>query len=517
MRSLAVFACLIFLELLSITDANPFHSAGSTTGHRQSTGRRLVNLQRFIRNDPNLKEDYVQQFDNIEATVIREPLVPKTDEFSGDTALEQGIFDNVEASSTIQTPVSFVISADSSQELRPAPLPLDVDFQDTTESLTESITQMSDEQQDVSMTTVIFDSTSTESNIANKEFENLLLDPEIGTQSSIADILAIPQALDGEMEPQSSNPTDSPHQSLISVPTTDLPFIINSDAAPPVVATDASTEISESTKMLEYSTFSSSNEDEQQEEQENISSVVMKHLPEIATEEHGELQLNSNSDEEEEYPVTGSTSASEPLKNIAENSPTTEAPHQSTSVEPSALLDFPLFYAAVRVATVPPREDPLPLHLNPAIWPVMKTSDSFSANQQLLAQQYDDKHQSELQNEVRPQFYPEIVAPQFKPSSSLPLLYPEAPNSFYTFNNPTVLQQSNQPKFRQATAATSYGPPRAPYPHPHENNNNPFYRPFNSAPPKPRMLIFPPISNTRENFRFRVNWADQLMGRSDWA
>ncbi|KAI9553455.1 hypothetical protein GHT06_021363 [Daphnia sinensis] len=53
------------------------------------------------------------------------------------------------------------------------------------------------------------------------------------------------------------------------------------------------------------------------------------------------------------------------------------------------------------------------------------------------------------------------------------------------------------------------GHPRAPYPHPHDNNNA-IHRSFESASPKSRMFAFPGISSTRENFRFRVNWIDEI-------
>ncbi|KZS19117.1 Uncharacterized protein APZ42_014639 [Daphnia magna] len=63
-----------------------------------------------------------------------------------------------------------------------------------------------------------------------------------------------------------------------------------------------------------------------------------------------------------------------------------------------------------------------------------------------------------------------------------------------------------QYRYRQPV---SHGHPRAPYPHPHDNNNA-IHRSFESASPKSRMFAFPGISSTRENFRFRVNWVDEI-------
>ncbi|EFX85903.1 hypothetical protein DAPPUDRAFT_313721 [Daphnia pulex] len=466
---MAIFTCLIILQL-SITDANPILSSKSATvGNRQS-GRKLVNFQRFIRSHANLTEDN-QQFD-VGAT--SEPFVATTE----DLAPEDDTFDSTE-SSPIQSPSSFVIStaSDPSEEL--PSLPLDVNFlQDTT----ENITPMSDIQ-DFSIMPVV---DITES-IA-KELEDLSVNPEDGSQPSPTDFLINPQGSIEEIEIQSpsvaspSNPVDPPQSKLLISVTTaspDLPFT----AAP----ADASTEISkkESTNKTEYSSFSSNEE----EEQENISNDVMTHLPEKSTHSHESI---SN---EEEYPVVvPAIVISKLLTNIAENPSTTEA-LQSTSTEPSDLPDFPIFYPGLRIATTPQtpeKEDPFPL--NPS-WS-MKMNDIFSTDQQL---------QSGLENKMRPQFiHPRVVLPQFKPNQPL---YPDVPNSYYTF-------QPNQPQFSQAS---SIDPPRAPYPHPQGNSSPFYYRPFESALPKPRRLVFPPISNTRENFRFHVNWADELMGRSNWA
>ncbi len=406
------------------------------TGYRQS-GRKLVNFQRFIRSDANLTEDN-QQFD---VGANSEPFVPTTE----DLAPEDQTFDNV-----------------PSEELP--------SLQDTT----ENITPMSDIQ-DVSITPVV---DITES-IA-KELEDLSVNPEDGSQPSQTDFHLInPEVSIEEMEIQSPT-ADPPQSNLLTSVTTALPDLPFTAAAP----ADASTEISkkESTNKTEYSSFSSNDE-----ELENISYVVMTHLPEKSTDSH-ESHLN----EEEYHPVVPGIVKTKPLTNIAENPSTTES-LQSTSTEPSDLPDFPIFYPGLRIATIPQipaKEDPFPL--NPS-WP-MKMNDIFSTDQQL---------QSGLENQMRHQFQPRVVLPQFKPSQPL---YPDVPNSFYTF-------QPNQPKFRQAS---SIDPPRAPYPHP-QGNSSPFhYRPFDSALPKPRRLVFPPISNTRENFRFHVNWADEL-GRSNWA
>ena len=444
------------------------------TGYHQS-GRELVNLQRIIRSDPNLTEDY-QQFD-VEAA--REPFVT-TEDLT--IVLEEDTFDHTEAS-PIQSPASSVISTASNPSEEFPTLPLDVDFQDTTENVT-SIFDM----QDVSITPAV-DTTA----FIAKESEDLYVNPEV-EKPSPTDILINPQvSIDDETELQSPSvapspyPTDPPQSNLltsIATPSPDSPLTL----ATPM---DASKEISdkESTNKLEYSSLSS-----KEEEQENMSYVVVTHLPEISKDPHESI---SNS-EEEEYLVGPGIVNTKPLRNIAENLSTTEAP-EPTSTEPSGLPNFPIFYPGLRIATVlqiPEKVDPLPP--NPT-WP-MKMNDIFSVDHQLFPQ-------SVLQNE-QPDFYPRVVLPQFKPSQSL---YPDVPNSFYTFS-PII--QPNQPKFRQAIT-TSIDPPRAPYSHP-QGSSNPFYRPFESAFPKPRRLVFPPISNTRENFRFRVNWADEL-GQSDWA
>lgn len=468
---MAIFTCLIFLQL-SITDANPILSSKSATvGNRQS-GRKLVNFQRFIRSHANLTED--NQIFDVEAT--SEPFVATTE----DLAPEDDTFDSTE-SSPIQSPSSFVIStaSDPSEEL--PSLPLDANFlQDTT----ENITPMSDIQ-DVSIIMPVVDITES---IA-KELEDLSVNPEDGSQPSPTDFLINPQGSIEEIEIQSpsvastSYSVDPPQSSLLASVTTsspDLPFT----AAP----ADASTEISkkESTNKTEYSSFTSNEE----EEQENISNVVMTHLPEKSTDYH---ESNSN---EEEYPrvVVPAIVITKLLTNMAENPSTTEA-LQSTSTETSDLPDFPIFYpAGLRITTTPQtpeKEDPFPL--NPS-WS-MKMNDIFSTDPQL---------QSGLENKMQPQYHPSrVVLPQLKPNQQL---YPDVPNSFYTF-------QPNQPKFRQAG---SIDPPRAPYPHPQGNSSPFYYRPFESALPKPRRLVFPPISNTRENFRFHVNWADE-QGRSNWA
>lgn len=465
---MAIFTCLIFLQL-SITDANPILSSKFATMGNRQLGRKLVNFQRFIRSHANLTED--NQIVDVEAT--SESFVATTE----DLAPKDDTFDSTE-SSPIQSPSNFVIStaSDPSEEL--PSLPLDANFlQDTT----ENITPVSDIQ-DVSIMPVV---DITES-IA-KELEDLSVNPEDGSQPSPTDFLINPQGSIEEMEIQSrsvastSYSVDPPQSFLHASVTTaspDLPFT----AAP----ADASTEISkkESTNKTEYSSFTSNEE----EEQENISNVVMTHLSEKSTDYH---ESNSN---EEEYPVVvPAIVITKLLTNIAENPSTTEAP-QSTSTEPSDLPDFPIFYPGLRIATTPQtpeKVDPFPL--NPS-WS-MKMNDIFSTDQQL---------QSGLENKMQPQYHPRDVLPQFKPNQHL---YPDVPNSYYTF-------QPNQPKFRQAG---SIDPPRAPYPHPQGNGSPFYYRPFESALPKPRRLVFPPISNTRENFRFHVNWADELMGRSNWA
>ena len=527
------------------------------------SGRTLVNPQRSIRNNPNLMEnDYQQQqFDIGAITYDEEPSAEPTtsatdvDDLSDVAAMleRDQSFDNTAAneessSSTIQTPVSVssaaagIASSSLVQELATIPpLSLDDDFQDvySTSATDESITLVSDVLQDVTTIAPVFE---TISNTGDHS-----VDPEIVTlpYSTVADILEATTTHqmiidDEEMALLSSNPLtdhppasdDLPATAITFVPTAssadDLSFIIPSTAM-----TDVLTEIQEiptQIQQLEYSSFGP-NEEEGEEDGENIISLMaVKHLP-------GELTRAKKEHDEPHQSV--SHSADDEAYNVGENPPlaTTEASapthHQPslTDGEPSSdpILDFPLFYPSRIAGTVPPAvsvPDLLPA-LNPVSlrWPsaIVATSESFSAaddeadDQQLLT--HDERGQSELEQNKRPQFYTSRPAHN-KFKSSVGQDYPEVPNTFYRHPfSPSVVQPINQQsRYRQQQQAS---PPRAPYPHPrkqHENegDESPFYRPFDSAPPKPRRLIFPPISNTRENFRFRVNWSDEL-GRSDWA
>lgn len=480
-----------------------------------------------------------------------------------------------EESSTIQTPISVNSAAvgfasDSlAQELATIPpLPLDDDFQDvySTSATDESITLVSDVLQDVTTIAPVFETISSTGDHS--------VDPEIVTlpYSTVADILeATTHEIlidDEEITLLSSNPITDPPPASDDLPAAAITFVATASSAddlslitPATAMTDVLTEIQEiptQIQQLEYSSFGP-NEEEGEEDGENIISLMaVKNLPDELTRAEKERdephQSVSHSADEEAYPVSGpssketmimtATASNQPLtNNIGENPPlaTTEASapthHQSTLTdgEPSSnpILDFPLFYPSRIEGTVPPAvsvPDPLPA-LNPVSlrWPsaIVATSESFPAaadeadDQQLLT--HDERGQPELEQNKRPQFYTSRPAHN-KFKSSVGQDYPEVPNTFYHHPfSPSVVQPINhQSRYRQQQLDTSlHGPPRAPYPHPqqqHENkgDDSPFYRPFNSAPPKPRRLIFPPISNTRENFRFRVNWSDEL-GRSDWA
>lgn len=458
---------------------------GETSG---TVGRKIFNFQSVPRNDPATRQD--NQLSEVGG--LKEPVAPTNEAFP--VTGNQDIFNITGFSINPYRSDVFVHTSDQTEE--PSPM----DIQDSTETVISL--PVSEEE--------VFQITAEEN---HQGLGDLLHDPDTAMVQLTTDISVNLSSLMPTEEPELQRPvTPIIFQHLLHLQTSgstshpDLSFTNDTLSAGEAEARD----IPDNFKMLQEKEMVSNilgdyllppGEVSESQSTSTISFDPAGYIPKISTPTPIIVTLASLSDSNKAESLKQANPSSDivtkpvfhPLENTASTTlPPDTSAFRKTSVETShsfhSPTDMPM---AVRKFV-----DINPFPLNPG-WPAKMGFHTYSAPEEPMTQSFENERFTIMHAKEKPhrRMMPEFQLDVLPSYSSRPM------HSFNTDVHPVQFRY-RQPVF--------HGHQRAQYPHPYDNNKS-IHRPFRSAPRQSRTkFAFPGISSTRDNFRFRVDWIDEI-------